>query len=174
VTIGSLLYLFGVFWARIEILRRESLYVKLAEDKTGAKLKAFIDCLEARKVRLVSRAWQMGIGDCLIERHGSSLECIGFKEFVERLSSPEFGRWLLPLQQLLLNSFDRRTRQHILLYGCVLHALIDTLDPKHLVTGDRPSYPNKLDEKSRRGLRYRIFGVYLKFVKNQTKYTGEP
>jgi hypothetical protein len=173
VAIGSLLYLFSVFWARIEILKRESLYVKLAEDKTGAKLKAFIDCLEARKVRLVSRAWQMGIGECLIERQSSSLECIGFRQFIESLSSAPFGRWLIPLQELLLDSADHRKRQRILLYGCVLHALIDTLDPKHQVTGNRPGYANKLDERSRRELRHRIFGVYLRFVKNQAKYAGE-
>ena len=63
-------------------------------------------------------------------------------------------------------------RQQLLQYGIVVHALIDTLDPTHVVTNKRPSYPNKLTKKTRNGLRYRVFRVYLQFVTDSRKFTG--
>ena len=65
-------------------------------------------------------------------------------------------------------------RQRVLLYGTVVHAMIDMLDAKHDVTRDRPSYPNKLSRKSWRDLRYRVFGQYLKQVPHKEKYLGPP
>ncbi len=65
-------------------------------------------------------------------------------------------------------------RQRLLRYGIVIHAMIDTLDPQHQVSRDRPSYPYKLSRKSWRDLRYRVFGVYLKFVQGSQKYLGPP
>jgi len=56
----------------------------------------------------------------------------------------------------------------------VIHALIDSLDPHHSVTRERPSWPDKLSVRSWRDLDYRVFGVYLKFVSNRRKYLGPP
>ena len=60
-------------------------------------------------------------------------------------------------------------RQRLLRYGIVIHAMVDTLDPDHDITRDRPSYPHKLSKKSRRDLKYRVFHVYLKFVDKHRK-----
>jgi hypothetical protein len=57
-------------------------------------------------------------------------------------------------------------------YGVVLHAMIDTLDKKHYTTRSRPGYPNKLSRRSKRDLIGRVFGVYLREVKNTEKYVG--
>ena len=63
-------------------------------------------------------------------------------------------------------------RQRLLRYGIVVHAMIDTLDPEHAVTRDRPSFPNKLSKKTLWDLKYRVFGQYLTFVPNVEKYLG--
>jgi hypothetical protein len=60
----------------------------------------------------------------------------------------------------------------MLQYFVVLHALIDTLDPQHSITRDRPGTPNKLNKTSKKALNYRVFGVYLKFVTDRAKYIG--
>jgi hypothetical protein len=60
---GSLLYLFGRFWARIEIFRQEGLSVAISRDPGGAKLQSFLACLESRKVRIVDRISQRAVGD---------------------------------------------------------------------------------------------------------------
>jgi len=62
----------------------------------------------------------------------------------------------------------------MLLYGTILHAMIDTLDPKREVTKDRPAYPNKLNEKSRRELKHRLFRLYLPDVVKHEKYWSLP
>ena len=58
VELGATLYLFAHFWARIAILRRDSLYAELGRDEQGERLKAFIRSLESRRVRIIDRAWQ--------------------------------------------------------------------------------------------------------------------
>lgn len=78
-----------------------------------------------------------------------------------------------PLYTLTTRMRHTQERQRLLQYGAVLHALIDTLDPKHHVTGNRPGWPNKLTKNSRRALRFRVFSVYLPFVRTKEKYAGE-
>lgn len=168
---GSLLYLLCRFWARIEILRQEGLSVAIASDARGAKLQSLIACLESRKVRIVDRIEQRAIGELLLRPAPDYLRTIGYVEFVKRIESePEVRRWIEPLSRVLGGMQHTSHRQRLLLYGVVVHALIDTLDPKHVVTSERPSYPGKLSEKTRKDLRYRVFGVYLTFVPDQTKY----
>jgi hypothetical protein len=48
--------------------------------------------------------------------------------------------------------------------------MIDTLDPAHIVTSKRPSYPRKLANRTKRDLKYRVFAVYLRFVTTPEKY----
>ena len=83
VSVTNICYLFAHFWARFEILRRESLYVHISVDETGRKLLEFIQCLESTRVRLVDRAWQRAIGESLIEGAEGKSECLDFYKFVE-------------------------------------------------------------------------------------------
>lgn len=168
---GSLLYLFSRFWARIEILKQEGLSVAIAKDKRGARLQSFFACLESRKVRIVDRISQRAIGELLIKPAPDYLRNLGYVEFVRALAANEdTRRWIEPLASIIRQTVGQTDRQRLLQYGIVLHAMIDTLDPQHVVTNSRPSYPVKLAEKTRKDLKYRVFGVYLRFVPNYSKY----
>lgn len=173
VNLCSTLYLFAQFWGRLEILRRESFHADLSRNKKGETLLRFLRSLESRRVRLVDRAWQRAIGECAIAETGNRAEVIQFKSFVEQFDSDARLRdWLQPLEHILRDCKLPRARQRVLQYGVVVHALIDTLDPKHLTTRERPAYPNKLSEQAKRDLVGRVFGVYLPNVQNTTKYLG--
>ena len=173
VNLCSTLYLFAQFWGRLEILRRESFHADLSRNKKGETLLRFLRSLEARRVRLVDRAWQRAIGECVITETRSRADVIQFKSFVEQFDSDTRLRdWLQPLEQILRDCRLPRARQRVLQYGVVVHALIDTLDPKHLTTRERPAYPNKLSDQAKRDLVGRVFGVYLPDVRNTTKYLG--
>jgi len=168
---GSLLYLFSRFWARIEIIRQEGLSVAITKDRRGAMLQSFLACLESRKVRIVDRATQRAIGELLVKTAPNDRRTMGYVEFVQALeASEDVRRWIGPLATVFNRTQHTGDRQQLLQYGAVVHALIDTLDPKHVVTSGRPSYPNKLTERTRKDLKYRVFGVYLKFVSHQEKY----
>jgi hypothetical protein len=173
VNLCSTLYLFAQFWGRLEILRRESFHADLARNEKGAVLLSFLRSLESRRVRLVDRAWQRAIGECAITKTGDRAEVVQFKGFVEQFESEtRLRKWLQPLEQILRDCKLPRARQRVLQYGVVVHALIDTLDPKHLTTRERPGYPNKLSQRSKRELVGRVFGVYLPSVKDWAKYVG--
>jgi hypothetical protein len=95
VNLCSTLYLFSQFWARLEILRRESFHADLAQNKKGAVLLRFLRSLESRRVRLVDRAWQRAIGECTIAYAGDKSEVIQFKTFVEQFESEaRLREWL--------------------------------------------------------------------------------
>ncbi|MCH7780246.1 MAG: hypothetical protein IH848_05310, partial [Acidobacteria bacterium] len=83
VNLGSVFYLFANFWARLEILRKEGLYVNLNKDPRGKKLMQFLHCLESTRVRVVDRAWQRAIGECLIVSGKERHDCMHFRDFVE-------------------------------------------------------------------------------------------
>lgn len=169
---GGLLYLFSQFWARVEIIRREGLSVAISRDRRGAMLQHFFACLESRKVRIVDRISQRAIGELLI-KPPDYLRTTGYVEFVRALeTSEEVRRWIEPLAVILSRMQHTSDRQQVLQYGIVVHALIDMLDPTHVVTSRRPSYPQKLSERTQTDLKYRVFGVYLRFVRNKYKYLG--
>jgi len=170
---GSLLYLFGRLWARIEILKLEGLAIAISEDPRGAMLQSFLACLESTKVRIVDRTAQRAIGEILMKATPPR-GTMGYVEFVRSVeTSEETRRWIEPLAHVFRRTHHTEDRQRLLQYGAVIHALIDCLDPRHLVTSDRPSNPNKLSERTRKALRYRVFGVYLTFVSDATKYVGK-
>ncbi len=170
---GGLLYLLSRFWAHIEIIRQEGLAVAISQDTRGAMLQGFLACLESRRVRIVDRTSQRAIGEVLIKPAPDRLRTIGYVEFVRALeTSEETRRWMDPLATVLSRTHHTSHRQQILQYGVVVHALIDTLDSTHAVTSDRPSYPNKLTERTRKALRYRVFGVYLDFVTSREISSG--
>jgi endo-1,4-beta-mannosidase len=138
-------------------LRRESFHADLARNKKGKILLRFLRSLESRGVRLVDRAWQRAIGECVIAETGDKAEVIQFKSFVEQFeSNARLREWLQPLEHSLRECSLPRARQRVLQYGVVVHALIDTLDPKHLTTTERPAYPNKLSEQAKRDLASRL------------------
>ncbi len=173
--LSSLSFLFGRFWARIEIIRQEGLFVSMSQDKRGRQLQNFLDCLESRRVRVVDRISQRAVGEVMVVRRNGDLGTTAFIEFVKTYESDaDTRRWMFPLVRVLSRTRHTRDRQRLLQYGAVVHALIDTLDSRHLVTRERPSYPNKLTKRSRRDLKFRVFGLYLPFVRTSGKYLGPP
>ena len=165
------MYLFAQFWSRIQILKIEGQFVNLRSDDRGKQLFEFIKTLDGKRTSIIERSWQRGIGESIICRDSDELRQLTFYEFVESyLNSNELQKWYIPLKDLLKDLIDKSKRQRVLVYGVVLHALIDTLDEKHLITKERPSWPNKLSFKSRRDLRERVFKIYLKFVENPERY----
>jgi hypothetical protein len=168
---ASLLFLFGKFWAQIEIIRHEGMSVAMAKDGRGARLQSFFDCLESRRVRIVDRILQRAVGEVFIKETKTT----SFVDFMTAFENENNTRkWVTPLAKFLSRMEHTTERQQLLQYGAVIHALIDNLDPDHLVTRERPSWPNKLSGRSWRDLNYRVFGVYLKFVTNRRKYLGPP
>jgi len=172
---GSLLYLFSRFWAQIEILRRQGLSIAMGEDSRGRQLKNFLDCLESRRVRIIDRTAQRAVGEVMLKGQHGALDTISFIDFIKAYETDETARrWLQALVAVLCRTRHTYERQRLLQYGVVLHALIDTLDPNHIITRDRPSYSGKLTKQSWQDLRYRVFGRYLRFVRDTRKYLGPP
>ena len=171
----DVMYLFAHLWSRIQILRLEGLFANLGADKRGKKLLAFFRALESRKAKIVGKAWQRGIGESLIKLVGNEFYSFTFAEFTkEFLSNNEFNRWFQGLVSILVNLNSSHERQLLLVYGTIIHALVDTLDEKHLITSKKPGWSNKLSQKSKRELKYRVFQVYLPFVDNYNRYiTGD-
>src|SRR5215467_2808253 len=60
------LFICSLNFGRLEILRRDSFHVELAQDREGRVLLRFLRCLESKRVRLVDQAWQRAIGESLI------------------------------------------------------------------------------------------------------------
>lgn len=168
---SSLAYLIARFWARAEILRHDGMSVEMAKTSKGKCLSHFFDCLESRRVRLVPRVLQRAVGDVMT----SGERIMSYVDFVESYESgSSLTRWLQPLLHALSRTHHATERQRLLQYGIIVHALIDTIDSEHHVTRDRPSWAAKLTRKSWKALNFRVFGVYLKFVKDRNKYIGPP
>jgi hypothetical protein len=173
VNLCSTLYLFAQFWARLEILRRESFHAELSRNKQGAVLLQFVRCIESKRVRLVDRAWQRGIGESIIIWSGNAPDIIPFRTFVEQYESTlRLRTWFQPLEDAIRQTKYPRARKRVLQYGVIIHAMIDTLDPKHYATRERPAYPNKLSRRAKRELIGRVFDIYLPTVRHIEKYTG--
>ena len=62
----------------------------------------------------------------------------------------------------------------LLAYAVVVHAMLDSLDPRHAITRDRPAFPGKLSARTWKSLHYKVFGTYLSEVSDGTKYIGPP
>ncbi len=126
-------------------------------------------------VRLVDRMSQRAIAESILIRRDGDTEVMAFIDFVRKFEDGDDDRrWLDPVVRILTRTKHTSVRQKLLQYGAVLHAMIDTLDPKHRVTRDRPAYTGKLSKRTWRNLKYRVFGVYLTSVANPEKYLGPP
>lgn len=169
---GSTVYLTARFWAQIEILREQALYVSFSEDQRGRALQSFLASLESRGVRLIDRISQRAVGETLIQGNGALT--VRYIEFIKSLENTDTARWLAPLAALLKRATHTTERQQLLKYAIVVHAMIDTLDPGHSVTRDRPGIAGKVSTHTWRDLNYRVFGTYLRFINNREKYIGRP
>ncbi len=171
----GLTYLYAKFWGRIEILEKESLGLSIASDPRGKTLAKFLSCLGSQQIRLTNRTHQKAIGEVATAVLSSGhLRTIGVVEFGSKLTIEESARlWCAPLTQLLKSSGTRTARQQLLVYGVVLHALVDTLDPKHHSSHERPSYSNKLSQESKRRIEHLVFGTYLKESDATNRYTAD-
>ncbi len=171
----SLLFLLAKLWAHIEMFRHKGLSISIAQDKRGKWFQDFMNCVESRRIRIVDRISQRAVGELMQMEHSGPDKTATFIEFMRLLEpSSDAQRWLLPVARFLSRTLHTYERQKILQYGVVIHAMIDQLDPDHVVTGERPSYPHKLSKKSRSHLKFRVFGQYLDFVPNHQKYLGPP
>lgn len=165
-------YYFVNFWSRIQMLRIEADSLSIAAAPAGSRLQKFIQQLESRAVRIVERTWQRACGEAILFSDSSGRRPLNLFEFVSRIrTDPQFHLWFLPLEQLLAaTARDKRIRQRILKYGVVLHALIDTLDAKHVLSNARDPWPNKLSEAVRKELSYGTFRKHLPFVEGYGRY----
>lgn len=113
---ASVSYLFARFWARVDILRREGLYIELSHDQRGKKLMSLLVCLESQRVRIVDRTSQRAIGETLVQAtNGGKLNCITFVEFVEKYErDPRFREWVSPLVKVLARAKCRADKQRLL------------------------------------------------------------
>ena len=167
--VASVIYLFVQFWSEVEIVRFNGLSSHVAKSKRGRRTQAFLRCLESRRLRMIDRISQRAVGEAA-HIGGKTMNYVEFMKSVD--SDPYVQRWLEPLLVALKAVKTSDGRQKVLQYAVVVHALIDTLDTDRLVTRERPAIPNKLNSKSKRDLNYRVFGVYLNFVRNRSKYIG--
>jgi hypothetical protein len=187
VDLTNLLFLFGQFWSRIQILRREATYASIGRNPMGSSLKSFLDGLESRNVRVLERPLQRGIGDSLIRSQAEQLSCLSYYEFVKDFSS--LRPWFNPLAQIICESANPKakqkasqllpihapiipSRQLLLRYGAIVHAMLDTLDPKHALMPNLRGWPNKFTVQTRKSLARQVFPVRLPFVKDIEKYIG--
>lgn len=168
--LGGLLYLFARFWCRVEVLKLQGLSVAISADRRGKQLQRFLSCLESRKVRLVDRTIQRAIAETILSSYPESFATSRYIDFVEIASSHDgMKQWIAPLRNMLVRGWHTAERQRLLLYASVVHAMIDTLDPRHAVTSARPAIPKKLSNRTRSDLKFRVFGQYLDFVPDQKK-----
>ena len=171
----GLLYLLSKFWASIETFRHRGMTVSTILDDRGQRLGQFLDALESRKIRIVDRLSQRAIAELVLDTKGEYEDMDSFTRFVHSVESNEHAkRWTSSIVQFLMRMEHTAERQRLLTYGVIVHAMIDTLDPKHKVCRERTSYPSKLSKKSWRDIKYRVFGQYLTFVRNPEKYLGPP
>jgi hypothetical protein len=168
---AAVMYLLTSFWARIEILRRDSLFADFARSGRGKQLHEFVKCLESRQVRLVDRGTQRACAELTLDGEGAGSRLVPYVEYCRLLVEDKRAQhWMTTLASLLARSHEKRYRQILLMYGVILHAMMDTLDPERHVTSSRPPFPNKLSRRTRRDLQYRVFAQYLPFVANPGRY----
>ena len=170
----SYYYLLLHFWASLELLRRETVSIDLSKDPRGERILAFARALESKAVRIVHRHQQRALAEIVMadgKTGGPSI--VHFGEFIRRWKVDVPSRELL---QLLMppstNSSWRRWRQSVLMYGVVMIAFINELDPGKHATRPHKVHLNKLTLKTKRSLRYAVFQRTLTFVREAKNYHG--
>lgn len=166
------LYLFAQFWAQLEYLRLQSQYIDLSKIKKGNQLLRFVETIESRKHRILDRSMQRIIGECLISSKDQKFRIMTLKDFLEALENENntLSKWTGELEKKLFSVRDKQQRQTILRFGVIVASLIDHFDPNYKTVRRRDVYKNKLSPKSKELLNESLFGHYLSFIKNKTKY----
>ena len=167
-----ILYLFASFWGSLGILKQESSYINLARIRKGKRLLMFVTSYESRKNRILERSYQRAIGESVIIGKLSDLKIMSLYNFTNEYykTDSDINRIIKPLETSLFQTGNRGVRQKFLLFGVIIHSLIDYLDKNHTVIRDRKPYINKLSEKTKIQLETRIFRHYLPFLKGSMKY----
>lgn len=167
------LYLWARFWAYTSRIRKGALSYKLTESSLGNDLLRFLDCLEAIRVSIISRAEQKLIGDGFADKFGWQGDCTFFG-FVDAIHGHEsFATALKPINDYYAFSFIRRRRHAILAYTIIIHAMTDTFDSNKRLSSERTALFNKLSRNERLDLQNRVFSEYLKIdAADASKYTG--
>ncbi|WP_347838482.1 hypothetical protein [uncultured Draconibacterium sp.] len=167
-----ILYLFGSFWASLGILKQESSFVNLARIKKGKRLLMFVTSYESKKNRILERSYQRAIGESVISRESNELKIMSLYDFTNeyKKSNSDIYKIVQPLEASLFQTGIKEHRQKFLLFGIIIHSLIDFLDKNHSVARDRKPYINKLSQNTKSQLELRIFNHYLPFVKDAKKY----
>lgn len=167
-----ILYLFGSFWASLGIIKQESNYINLARIKKGKRLLMFVSSYESKKNRILERSYQRAIGESVISRESNELKIMSLYDFTNEYKDSNSNVYKIcqPLEASLFQTRIKEHRQKYLLFGTIIHSLIDFLDENHTVVRKRKPYINKLSENTKSQLELRVFNHYLPFVKEAKKY----
>jgi hypothetical protein len=166
-----LLYLFCCFWGRIALIRQTTNFSSVSKSKVGNKFLKFLSTFESKKNRLISRASQRVIGDALVS-NDKKAGIISLFDFTLELTKVDSNllKLIRPLEEIIHNANDKKTRQKILLFGIVLQVFLDSFDPEHHISRKRPLYLNKLTPETKKDLERRLFTIYLPFIKEPSRY----
>lgn len=149
--IHNTLYVIAEYFGWVEILRREIQFLDLGDLELNRRLselfvnitKAFsrVEYSEKRKGEINSvfqlfNGEQRAIGEIMmiprstVERLG--YECIGYAEFMRRMSDPDFSRWFAKLKEdiEMLTKSSETGRRRLVSIHTKLIDLIDFIDPK--------------------------------------------
>ena len=167
-----IMYLFANFWGRLMIMKIDSDYTALSQITKGQELLKFVTAYEASKKRIIDRSIQRTLGESLIVDNNNKFRLKTLYEFSKEYEIEDSGikKLFKPLRDLLENCGPIETRQKILQFGIIIHALLDHYDSKHKIIRDRKSYENKLTQKTKESLQGRIFKHYIPFVMHHNKY----
>lgn len=135
-------WMLGQFLGWMEIVRREAQHLDLAETPQSHVLSPALekvrgvlqdDGLKDRGFRVFS-ADQRAIGELMTadRANGGRPGCIGYAEFTNRLSSPDFDRWFGPVGEGLAGYANPADHLRLVHLQHSLIDLIDQLDPKHV------------------------------------------
>ena len=152
-------FLFGQFWAHLEIIRMKSQYTSIAKIKKGEQLIKFIETFEARDFRILDRSIQRMIGEGLIENAHTKFKTMSLNQFITSLKTPNSPNnlWIKKLEDKLMLTSDIIIRQRILVFGVILDSLINHYDPKSKIVRNRKIYMNKLNRKSKKMISSKLF-----------------
>lgn len=166
------IYLFAQFWAQLEYIRLKSQYTSLSEFEKGRQLINYIETIESRSFRLLDRSVQRVIGEILISGASTSFRVMNLNDFIRQYDdvNSEVRKWATKIENILIQTHDKKIRQRILVFGVIVASLIDHLDPEHRIIHPNKVYKNKLNPTSKNVIRGNLLSHYLKFVKNKKNY----
>ena len=107
----------------------------------------------------------------MISNINSKFKILTLKEFLEKIENEKtFAIWTEKLDEILINTKDKKQRQKILIFGVIVALIIDYFDPKYKVSRRRDIYSNKLSKRSKKLIQNELSKHYLPFIKTRFKY----